>query len=210
MFANGTSINYLYEGQTASNGAGATSRLQCFTDAKNQRTNYTYYNDDNLKQANYTNTAGRPLSPPTPSVTFTYDPNYNRVATTADGTGTTTYAYKPITGGVSLGAGRLQSVDGPLVNDTITYTYDELGRELSHAINGSTASQTFDALGRVSGTTNALGSFALLRWRDAAAADAFAPERPLGLVHLLVQQRRSSTPVAAKPFRGRFDPGFSV
>jgi YD repeat-containing protein len=136
VFANGTSINYLYEGQTAANGAGATSRLQSFTDAKNQRTNYTYYNDDKVKQVSYTNTAGQQLSPPTPTVTFTYDPNYNRVATMADGTGTTTYAYKPITGGVSLGAGLLQSVDGPLVNDTITYTYDELGRELSHAING--------------------------------------------------------------------------
>ena len=50
VFNDGTTINYLYEGQTAPNTAGATSRLQSSTDAKNQRTNYTYFADDNLAQ----------------------------------------------------------------------------------------------------------------------------------------------------------------
>ncbi len=31
---------------------------------------------------------------------------------------------------------RLQSIDGPLGNDTITFSYDELGRVSSQAING--------------------------------------------------------------------------
>jgi len=48
------------------------------------------------------------------------------------------------------------SVDGPLVNDTITYTYDELGREVTRAINGAAnrTTQVYDALGRVTTETN--------------------------------------------------------
>ncbi len=40
-----------------------------------------------------------------------------------DGTGTTNYSYKAITGAVSLGAGQLDWVDGPLslATDKITY-----------------------------------------------------------------------------------------
>src|SRR5205085_10201411 len=40
LFADNTSINYLYDGQTFANGIGASSRLRSVTDAKNQRTNY--------------------------------------------------------------------------------------------------------------------------------------------------------------------------
>ena len=71
---------------------------------------------------------------PTPGVTYTYDPVYPRVLTMVDGIGTTTYAYKAP--GV-LGAGQVASVDGPLANDTITYTYDQLGRVTVRAINGA-------------------------------------------------------------------------
>ena len=63
-----------------------------------------------------------------------------------DGIGTTTYAYYPIAAG-TLGAGRLASVDGPLLSDTLTYTYDELGRNKGYAINGVGETRTFDALG---------------------------------------------------------------
>lgn len=52
-----------------------------------------------------------------------------------------------------LGAGQVASVDGPLTDDTITYTYDELGRVTSRAINGVAASQTYDALGRTTAET---------------------------------------------------------
>lgn len=151
VFADTKSISYSYE--------NTTSRLKSMTDAKNQVTNYQYFADSALKQISYTNTAGQPLNPPTPTANFTYDPNYKRIATILDGTGTTTYTYKPITGSASLGAGQLQFVDGPLANDTITYSYDELGRELSELINGVNSSQTYDALGRVSSATNPLGVF---------------------------------------------------
>jgi RHS repeat-associated protein len=142
---------YVYE--------GTTSRLKSMTDAKNQRTNYQYFSDDNLKQVSYTDTNGQPLNPATPTVNFTYDPNYNRVATMADGTGTTSYGYYSVTVPPALGATQLQTVDGPLTNDTITYTYDELGRAISQSINGTSSSIVYDALGRLSTSDNPLGHF---------------------------------------------------
>jgi RHS repeat-associated protein len=161
VFQDGTTIDYLYEGQTAPNTAGATSRLKSSTDAKSQRTNYVYFADDNLQQISYTNTAGQPLTPPTPSVSYTYDPNYNRVATMVDGIGTTTYGYNPIAVPPALGAGQLASIDAPLANDTITFTYDQLGRVTNRSVNGAANSETwtFDSLGRVSTDVNKLGTF---------------------------------------------------
>ena len=58
----------------------------------------------------------------------------------------------------------LQTVDGPLANDTITYGYDELGRLGSRQIGGSarTETQAFDALGRLTTLTNPLGNFSYI------------------------------------------------
>jgi RHS repeat-associated protein len=86
-----------------------------------------------------------------------------------DGTGTTAYSYNPYAPYVAgtpissvPGAGRLASVTGPLTNETIAYTYDELGRRLTRSINGSANTTTvhYDSLGRVDTTTNLLGTFA--------------------------------------------------
>jgi RHS repeat-associated protein len=161
LFADGTAINYLYDGQTAAQGAGATSRLQSSTDAKNQRTNYTYFLDDDIQQITYTDTNGQPLVPPTPSVSFTYDSNYNRVLTMTDGSGPTVYGYYPITDPVIPGSGRLASINGPLANDTIVFGYDSVGRINTRSINGGNNSETwvFDSLGRVTTDTNKLGMF---------------------------------------------------
>jgi RHS repeat-associated protein len=161
VFRDGTTIDYLYEGQSAPNTAGATGRLQSTTDAKNQRTNYVYFADDNIKQISYTSIGGDPLSPLTPSVSYTYDPDYNRVVTMVDGIGTTTYGYIPLAGPPALGAGQLASIDGPLGNDTITLGYDQLGRVTNRSINGRANGQTwtFDSLGRVSTEANELGIF---------------------------------------------------
>ena len=161
VFNDGTTINYLYEGQTAPNTAGATSRLKSSTDAKNQRSNYSYFADDNLAQVTYTDASGQPLNPPTPSVSYTYDPNYNRALTMVDGSGTTVCGYNPVTTPPALGANRLASIDAPLPNDTITFTYDELGRVSNRKINGSANSETwtFDSLGRVSSDANKIGTF---------------------------------------------------
>lgn len=162
IFADTTAVNYMFEGQTAPNIPGATSRLQSSTDAKNQRTNYVYFADDTIRQISYTNPSGQPLTPPTPSISYTYDPNYNRVKTMVDGIGTTTYAYNPIAIRPALGAGQLASIDAPLANDTIMFRYDQLGRVTNRSINGAANSDTwaFDTLGRVSWETNKLGTFA--------------------------------------------------
>ena len=130
-----------------------TSRLKEVTDAKNQKTQYEYYPDNNLKKVVYTNSAVI-----TPTVTFTYHSNYNRIQTMVDGLGTNTYTYYAVSKTV-LGAGRLKSIDGWLTNDTVTYTYEELGRVKSRDINGVAQRVTYDALARVTVVTNVLGSF---------------------------------------------------
>ena len=144
VYPDNTSISYAY--------GTATSRLQSMTDAKNQTTRYSYFADGNLKQVTYSNAVVV-----TPSVTFTYDTNFSRVLTMVDGTGTNTYSYYSITN--SPGSGLLQSIDGPLANDTITYQYDKLGRITNRAINNVAQSVTYDGLGRVTVLTNVLGRF---------------------------------------------------
>jgi len=146
VFADTKSISSIYE--------TTTSRLKSMTDALNQTTNYQYFSDNNLQQVSYTNELRF-----TPDVNYTFDPNYNRISTMVDGTGTTTYSYHPITASPPLGAGQIETVDGPLANDTIAYGYDELGRQTSHSINGVAASVSFDSLGRPGTSNNALGQF---------------------------------------------------
>lgn len=146
QFGDGSKINYFYE--------STTSRLRQVIDEKQQVGNYSYNRDDTLKSIGYAN-----ATIPTPGVSYAYDPNYKRVVSMSDGTGTTIYSYNPITTTPTLGAGVMASVNGPLPNDTITYGYDELGRRVSTAINGTAALMTFDAAGRVIGETNALGIF---------------------------------------------------
>ncbi|HYR83403.1 MAG TPA: RHS repeat-associated core domain-containing protein [Terriglobia bacterium] len=132
----------------------STSRLKRRTDPRGQYRDTTYFKDDNVQQISYPN-----ASPATASVSFTYDSVYNRVATMVDGTGTTNYTYYPVTTVGTLGATQLSTVDGPLSNDTISYSHDELGRSLSRSINSVAATQIYDVLGRISSATNALGTF---------------------------------------------------
>lgn len=128
-------------------------RLKTVTDPKDQVTTHSYNLDDSLSGTAYTNEV---IS--TPDVSYTYEASYPRVATMVDGIGTTSYTYKAAG---ANGAGQVASVDGPLNNDTITYTYDELGRVTVRAINGSanTVTWAFDALGRVTSEVNLLGTF---------------------------------------------------
>lgn len=156
IYPDQTRTSYTYE--------NTTSRLKKITDAKGQVTNHTYYLDGTLAALVYTDVAGNPLVPATPSVGYTYDPIYTRVATMTDGVGTTVYTYNPIPVVLSpavTGANRLANSDGPLANESIAYTYDEVGRTVTRSINGSAnpSSVHFDALGRVDQTINLLGTF---------------------------------------------------
>ncbi|HEY2944635.1 MAG TPA: RHS repeat-associated core domain-containing protein [Vicinamibacteria bacterium] len=144
--ADGAYWEYTYE--------TTTSRLKKVKDAKGQETQYSYFLDNKLQQVSYPT-----AQIVTPSVSFTYDAAYGRLATIVDGTGTTTYSYHAITGTPPLGAGQLASVDGPLTNDTVSYTYDELGRIATRTLNSVTTSYTYDVLGRLTTLGDPLGSF---------------------------------------------------
>jgi uncharacterized protein RhaS with RHS repeats len=78
-----------------------------------------------------------------------------------DGSGTSTFTYNPVTVPTTLGANQLASIDGPISNDTISFSYDELGRVNNRQINGSANSETwsYDSLGRLSSDANKLGTF---------------------------------------------------
>jgi RHS repeat-associated protein len=131
-----------------------TSRLKQRKDPKNQVTGYEYFLDGNLKQLTYTNAVVA-----TPSASFTYDPVYNRPASMTDGTGTTGFTYNSIAVPPTLGAGRLASVNGPLANDTVSYTYDEWSRIASRGLSGFISTFTYDVLGRTSALGGPLGNF---------------------------------------------------
>jgi RHS repeat-associated protein len=146
QYADGSQVTYLYE--------NTTSRLRQRIDEQLQVTQYNYNRDDTVSAITYTNAIVS-----TPPVFFTYDANYSRLKSMTDSTGTTQYRYNPITPVPSLEAGQLASVDGPLSNDTITFSYDELSRRVSTAINGVASTLTFDVAGRITNATNALGTF---------------------------------------------------
>ena len=145
-YADGSTITYTYE--------NTTSRLKSKFDEEGQETDYEYYPDNNRKRLSYPN-----ATVATPTVTYTYDPDYSRILTMQDGIGTTTYSYIPITATPTLGAGRLASVSGPLPNSMVTYQYDQLGRMVNRVINGVATATCYDILDRLSAMTNALGSF---------------------------------------------------
>lgn len=145
IYADGSRITYDYE--------PLSGRLAKITDEKQQKKLRAYNLDDTLAGLSYVD-----AEHPTPNVTFAYDADYRRIKTMVDGIGTTTYAYHPIAPG-TLGAGRLASTDGPLPSSLLTYSYDELGRNVGYAINGVGETRTFDPLGRVLTAVNPLGTF---------------------------------------------------
>ena len=126
-------------------------RLKTITDPMDQVTTYTYNIDDSLASTGFTNETIA-----TPDISHTYDTYYPRPLTMVDGNGTTTYSY--VAPGTN-GAGQLASVDGPFSNDTITYSYDELGRVLTRLLNGTGTDITYDTLGRLSQLEFPIGTF---------------------------------------------------
>jgi len=135
-----------------------SGRLQTEVDVTGPTTTYAYTVDDRIAKKDYSDTA-------TPDVTYAYDPWYPRLTSRVDGTGTTTVAYHP-DGTATNGAGQVALVNGPVSNDTMKHTYDELGRlkklEIVDDATQTAASYseewTFDARGRVTGVQNNLGS----------------------------------------------------
>jgi RHS repeat-associated protein len=147
IYPDGSQVSYFYE--------NSTGRLREAVDENHEATFYTYNLDDTLKTLSYSSSSA-------PALSFVYDPDYQRLASMRDAIGTTTYAYIPIAQSPSLGAGKLARTDGPLQTDSVTYAYDELGREVQVAINGLGWGRTFDADGRLSAETNVLGTFSYI------------------------------------------------
>lgn len=145
IYPDGTKTTYTYD---------RSSRLSAVKDALNQVRTTRYNVDDTPASILYTGEVNA-----TPDVTLSWDASFRRLTSVVDGTGTTGYTYHPITSSASLGAGRLATVDGPLANDTVSYTYDALGRVLTKAIDSISSSYTYDAAGRITQVINALGQF---------------------------------------------------
>jgi RHS repeat-associated protein len=170
-YADGTTETYAYE--------ATTSRLKSKTDALGQVTVFAYNPDDSLASVRYSGTAATTATAP---VSFAYDSVFPRPVSMTDGIGTTSYVYYPIAaapaaqdagvdGGLAApaaspttGAGRLEAVLSPVAGslgavDTITYSYDALGRVVDRGVNGVSQSVTFDPLGRPASMSNALDAF---------------------------------------------------
>lgn len=129
-------------------------RLDKITDAKGQVKTHSYYKDSQLKEIAYSNS-----QVPTANVGFTYEAIYGGLATMNDGTGITNYTYHPVG---QLGALMPATVDGPLANDIIAFTYDAQSRLKTHSIHGTantTSIDAYDNLGRITQLTNPLGTF---------------------------------------------------
>jgi RHS repeat-associated protein len=126
----------------------ATSRLKQATDSAGKSINLLYNKDDTAQQIAYSG------GPATPSVSFAWDPYYNRLTSMVDGIGTNALTY--VLAGQPW-AGSLQSIDGPLPNDTITFGYDPLGRPLTVQIGGATSAVQYDQVGRVWWSSNMVG-----------------------------------------------------
>lgn len=156
------------DGSAETYGYDLAGRLTTVTDAKGQTKTLSRDAANLLTGVSY-----QGALVPTPSVAVAYDPWFDRPVSRTDGTGATFLAYHAITGLPAPGAGMLASVDGPMPDDTIEYRYDALGRVTSRDIGGIAATRSYDALGRLAGTTNALGAFAF--------AYAGATARPLSV-----------------------------
>lgn len=143
QYPDGKQTIYSYE--------STTSRLKSVTDSAGAGPSYTYFSDNTLSTISAAS-GGPPL------VSFKYDPIFLRRTSMTDGSGVTTYTYYPTSAAVSPGATLLQTETSPY-GDTVSYTYDALGRPESLTVNGVTSSQTFDAIGRLSVVNNPLGTF---------------------------------------------------
>jgi RHS repeat-associated protein len=150
--ADGTTTALAYE--------ATTSRLLSVTDALGQIATRTNNVDDSLGGVTYSNAHAA-----TAAVGFTYDPAYPRLTSMTDGTGTTSYAYYPVTP-PAAGASLLKSVTSPIAGssgatDTVSYAYDLLDRMTGRTTAGSTETWGYDASSRMTGDSNALDAFAI-------------------------------------------------
>ncbi|GMU65361.1 MAG: hypothetical protein AMXMBFR36_16350 [Acidobacteriota bacterium] len=148
--ADGTTSEYSYE--------ASTSRLNSIEDPVGNIKSFAYDRADALIGTSYTEAPGTAA---TPDETFEYDAFWNRLVSFNDGSGLTKLTYYPITSPPFDGAGELATIDGPLLNDTLAYDYDELGRVVGRSIDGAGNAESvqYGEHGEVELISNQLGSF---------------------------------------------------
>ncbi len=150
IYAYGTSSAQTETYTWESNGG---ARLHSITDALGQVKTFSYDTDDRITGLTYTSTVNA-----TPNVTFTWDTYFPRLSSMTDGLGTTNYSYTAIG---SNGALKLSSIDGPYSNDTISLTYDAIGRLSGRNISGGNETFGYDAINRLTSHGTPLGSFTI-------------------------------------------------
>jgi len=143
QYPDGSQVTYTYE--------NSTKRLKSVADEQGQLKIYTYYQDDDVQSISYANEAVA-----TAPITFTYDPNYDRMVSMQDATGSTEWTYNPPG---SFGGLRLSTSTGPWANAEVIYQYDALSRATNRIINGVAQTCAFDPLGRAITLSNILGTF---------------------------------------------------
>ena len=132
-----------------------SGRLAGLIDPKGQKRRQ-YYNIDNTIAAKWVENVAVNTLPVAP-VYYDWDADLRRVTAWGDNIGTTTLTYYPIG---SLGAGKMASWDAPGADNTLTYTYDELGRGVQTKLHTTVLSDyTYNNLGQVVTDANALDTF---------------------------------------------------
>jgi RHS repeat-associated protein len=133
-YADGKGLSFRYD---------ADGLLTTRTNARGITTACTYDANHNLLTIRY--------SDGTPGVTNTYD-NFNRIVQQVDGIGTNSYAYDANS--------RLLGFTGPWPSDTITYSYDTLGRRTNLTAQlGQPVGYVYDALNRLAQVQTSAGNY---------------------------------------------------
>lgn len=152
-YPDGTRTNYVWD--------NSLSRIAQRVDALQQVTNYLYLQDNTLAQIAHPYSVNA-----TSNAAYMSDPTFNRSLGISNGAVGNVYRYNPYISDAfatpTTGVGRLASVsNNTIANATTTYSYDSLGRTSNRSINGATNSDTssYDAMSRITGETNTLGSF---------------------------------------------------
>jgi len=136
------------------------------TDPRGHETTFDYFKDGTLHQIAFNDGGtGDPDYIDAPAVSYTYDPNFDRVLTeTTEGDADDyTYQYYGFTGDGN--ANRLKTTtiaktrDGQPLSHDIDYAYDDLGRLLTRTFRGDTETYGYDPLDRLGTLADPLGDF---------------------------------------------------
>ena len=135
IYNDGKSVSYLR------NSSGAIIQR---TNARGIVTKYYYDENNNLITVEHNDGS-------TPNISIEYD-IYDRITRIEDGSGAYLFTYDS--------ASRIHTIDGPWANDTLTYSYDNLGRIATTQVEGGLLrSYTYDAMGRLKSVKSGADTF---------------------------------------------------